>query len=220
MSDQKDLVNYLNLEEAAGILSVSQDYLLLLIKSGKIKGFKIADLWFTSQKWIDELREEIKQQIEQELRDYQLTQNNQATSGKWIKLQPKKRIRPEFSYLKKINQDQGGQDRANSDHFFAWSNLPVVLSLILFLSVLGYTAILPVVNSNKAAVRVVGWLSHQIGGDAQQLYQAASIVVSETAIFKAPISDEAITKKWQEFITQKAADRGGKVAGEQAQSGL
>ncbi|MFA5047951.1 MAG: helix-turn-helix domain-containing protein [Patescibacteria group bacterium] len=218
MPDQKETPNYLSLEEAADILSVSQDYLLALIRLGRIKGFKIAELWFTSQEWINELRGEIKRQIEVELAAYQEADSGRFTN-KWVKVQTK-RIRPDFSYLKKINYDQREGGQMVSGHFFAWSNLPVVLSLILFLSVLGYTALVPVVNSSRSATLAIDWTGKAIKGEARKLYRAIEIVSVGTAVLKTPVSDEAITRKWQEFWRQKVDKQSGRVAGEQAESGL
>jgi len=57
----------LSLDEAAKLLRVSENYLMGLIRRGKVKAFKVDDQWLVHLHWIEDFKDEVRRHIDEEL---------------------------------------------------------------------------------------------------------------------------------------------------------
>ncbi|MFA6918928.1 MAG: hypothetical protein WC244_02320 [Patescibacteria group bacterium] len=59
--------DYFSLEEAAKKFSFTLKYLMNMVSKGKLKAFKIHDVWYTSEAWIHEHKREVVNLIDHEI---------------------------------------------------------------------------------------------------------------------------------------------------------
>lgn len=59
--------DYFSLEEAAEKFSFQLKYLINMALKGKLKAFKVNDIWYTSELWIHEHKREVVNLIDKEI---------------------------------------------------------------------------------------------------------------------------------------------------------
>ncbi len=92
--------NLLLVDEASEKMKMSKDYLMDLIKIGKVKAFKVGQDWFIEEDWLDDFKKIIKKGIEKELTDSGFKQTKQ----KFFKQVSYKKIKKKvFNFLDLIN---------------------------------------------------------------------------------------------------------------------
>jgi hypothetical protein len=81
------------LAEAAGELKMSQDYLIKLIKVGKIKAFKVGQDWFIEENWLDDFKSNLRKDLDFEAEKEKLIDY----SSKFVRKIRKSQRQKEFS---------------------------------------------------------------------------------------------------------------------------
>jgi excisionase family DNA binding protein len=119
--------NLLLLEEVANNLKVDTDYLIKLIRSGKIKAFKVGNDWFIEESWLEDFRMAIKSSLKLEIEKENFCD---YPSKFFKKLKKNKRKKNNFSYI--INVVNGSFKMVITSLFLAL--IPFLL-LILFFTV-------------------------------------------------------------------------------------
>jgi AraC-like DNA-binding protein len=85
----------LSLGELAAHLKMSEDYLHDLIRQGKIKAFKVGEYWFMEEKWLNDFRLKLKQDLTLHADNHELIAERRV---RWVKgLPARRRIWPKLS---------------------------------------------------------------------------------------------------------------------------
>lgn len=92
--------NLLLVDEASEKMKVSKDYLMDLIKVGKIKAFKVGQDWFIEEDWLDDFKKTIKRGLEKELVDSGFEQTREKFFKQVSYRKIKKRV---FNFFDLVN---------------------------------------------------------------------------------------------------------------------
>lgn len=111
---QSDL---LLLSEAATKLKVTEKYLEGLLRSGKIKGFKVGEHWFVEEAWLDDFRRKIKQSIQEAVPARRRASHSTRSYVKVYRTNKQQSLRPKIDWWPAVQK-------------WAWSSVGLAVAMI------------------------------------------------------------------------------------------
>jgi len=138
-----DQGEFLHLADAAHIMSMSEKYLLRLIRDGKLKALKLGDHWLIKLEWLKEWRDSVRHSLHQEIAAHHAKHGHSQgiISG----------------FVKNLSAAEACRPK---NLFFSWQNIPLILSLLLTVLSLYFwigTAVVPLTQIAYRSAHSVGW---------------------------------------------------------------
>lgn len=189
--------NLFLLAEAASELKMSEDYLIKLIKAGKIKAFKVGNDWFIGETWLADFKSSVRRGLDFESEKEKLVD----CSSKFVRKIRKSQRPKEFSLpvIFLVNE------------FFKVTVSSLVLALLSFVFC-GVLFLIVIVDSNKTAI--AGSFISATNEFYTQPFKGVYYLQSISK--KSKVNDEVLTEFAGAVFNkiQFSSDRLGQVAGE------